>query len=146
MTIVWTIAGIVVLYGCIKILYAQSYNLVFILAKRPVVWLAIVFGIALSVWFISSMLEWSVSTPIWASTLFVFSHFVSQHDAKTILRKEGEAAVDEIFADIGIRHGTRFSRAGPVVFAVASVLSWIAFYGQVCSAQGRCQSLLGALL
>ena len=140
MDIVLLIAGILILGFLVNVLLKQSYNFIFFLGKKPVLWIVSVFVIAVVVWGISSALGWRVSVPAWACTLAFFMNIAQRYDSADE-KKAVQAMADEVYAEMGLKHGRLLRRIGLTAFVLACLGSWVVFYGEVCSGD-ECTSII----
>jgi hypothetical protein len=143
MITVLTIVGIVVLGFIINIALKQSYNFLFIMFKKPLLWIVTIAVVAIAVWSISAAFKWGVSVPALACTIALFMNFPprqkSANDKRTV-----QAMADELYSEMGIKHGRLLHRIGLAGFVLSCLLSWIALYGEVCSG-GECQSIIKSI-
>ena len=135
--------GILALSFIVNFLLKQSYNFLFFLLKKPSLWIISVLITAISFWYLSSVLGWSVSVPTWACTLAFLMNLPPSYDTDSDKQAANEAA-DVLYTDLGIRYGRLLYRAGLAAFVLASLGSWILFYGEICSSNG-CIPIVDAL-
>jgi len=132
MDIALSIIGILVLGFVLNVMFKQSYNFVFFLAKKPLLWVCLVTALSGLFWFISGFSGLSVSSAAWATTMAVFMNLPpsSTSDAK--------ALANEMYAEMGIKHGALLYRIGLAGFVVSALVGWVIFYGQSCNSAGEC--------
>ena len=135
MNLLLTFIGILVLGFVLNVILKQTYNFIFFIGKKPVVW-ALVFGLVTIVfWFICASFGWSVSTPAWASTMAFFMNLPSSSS------KGAKELANEMYSEMGIKNGALFYRIGLGIFVVSAIASWVVFYGHVCNSAGQCSGL-----
>ena len=139
MNIVLVVAGIVILGFLVNVVLKQSYNFLFFVGGKPVLWIVTVAFVGVAVWALSAVVGWSVSVPAWACAMALL---MNRAPAKERGREQSVAAsADAVYAEMGIRHGRILYRMGLVAFAMACLVSWVSFYGEVCSG-GECGSVI----
>jgi hypothetical protein len=143
MNTVLTLVGIVTLGFIMNIVLKQSYNFLFIIFKKPLLWVATIAVAAIAVWSISAAFKWGVSVPAFACAIALFMNFPPRQKSADDKRTIQEMA-DEIYSEMGIKHGRLLHRIGLAGFVLTCLLSWIAFYGEVCSG-GECQSIIKSI-
>ena len=132
MDIVLLVAGILILGFLLNVVLKQSYNFVFYLAKNPLLWICLVTGLSGLFWFVCGFFGLSVSVTAWATIMAFFMNLPpsSTTEAKTL--------ANEMYEEMGIKHGALLYRLGLAGFVVAAIASWIIFYGQTCNSVGQC--------
>jgi hypothetical protein len=132
MNIVLSLTGILIFGFIINVILKQSYNFLFFLGRKPLAWIGSVVVIALIVWGVSAIAGWGVSIPAWACALALFLNLPpSQNTAEE--KETVKMMADEVYAEMGIKHGRLLHRAGLAVFAFTCLGSWVIFYGEVCT-------------
>lgn len=138
MSVVLAIAGILTLGFAVNVVLKLSYSLLFFVGGKPVLWIVTVTFVGVAVWALSAVVGWSVSVPAWACATALL---MNRHPAKERWREQSvEASADAVYAEMGIRHGRILYRLGLVAFAMACLVSWASFYGEVCFG-GECSVL-----
>lgn len=140
MNTILAIIGIIVLGFIVNVVLKQSYNFLFFLSGKPFWWMATVGFVAIAVWSISAVIGWDVSVPAWACSIALLMNLPpGQKNAEE--KRAVQNLADEMYSEMGIRHGRLLHRLGLVIFVVACLVSWVVFYGEVCS-DGKCQSII----
>ncbi len=124
--------GILALSFIVNFLLKQSYNFLSFLLKKPLLWITSVLITAISFWYLSSVLGWSVSVPTWACTLAFLMNLPPSYDTDSEKQAANEAA-DVLYRESGIRYGRLLYRAGLAAFVLASMGSWVVFYSELCN-------------
>ena len=132
MDIALTLIGIVVLGFALNLIFKQSYNFVFFLAKKPLLWICFVTVLSGLFWFICGFYGLSVSSAAWATTMAVFMNFPPRSTS------EAKALANEMYAEMGLNHGALLYRVGLAGFVIAALAGWVIFYGQTCNSVGEC--------
>ena len=145
MSVVWFITKLALFAFVLNVLLRQSYNLIFFLGRRPVAWIWTVGLLGFLTVASAALLGWSNNLVAWACILAVAMNLPPAFaDSKTT--KETTATADEVYAEMGIPGGKRKYRAGLIAFSLASLISYLLFYGEACSSDGVCVSLARAFL
>lgn len=134
MEIALNIVGILVLGFLVNVVLKQTYNFVFFMGKKPLLWVLIVTVVSALLWFFCALLGWSVSIPAGVATI---AFFMNIPPSSTI---ESKAQAQEMRSEMGLKHGALLYRVGLGGFAAASVAGWVIFYGQSCNSAGQCSS------
>ena len=124
------IAGIFLLGFVINVLLKQTYNFIFVIGNKPVLWILVMAIVGAVVWGISATFSWDVNIPAWSSTIAFFMNLPPKHKS----REEKEIAnqmVDELYAGMGIKHGRLLYRLGLASFVCSGIASWLFFYGEI---------------
>lgn len=134
MNIALSTIGILVLGFLLSFTLKQTYNFIFFLSKKPVMWIFVVTVISGFFWLLSALLGSPVSIPAWATTIAIITNLPprSTNESKELVR--------EIYSEMGLKHGSLLYRFGLGGFAVASIGSWVIFYGQTCNSAGQCST------
>ncbi|WP_311952042.1 hypothetical protein [Halomonas garicola] len=90
------------------------------------------FGSGSLLWFVSAVFNWSVSIPAWAAAI---AFFMNLPPRSTL---ESKAQANEIYAEMGLKHGALLYQVGLGGFVVSSMVGWVVFYGQSCNSAGQC--------
>ncbi len=143
MSTVLTIVGIVVLGFIVNIVLKQSYNFLFILSKKPLLWIATIAVVAIVIWSVSAAFKCGVSIPAWVCAIALLMNLPPRQKSADDKRAV-QAMADEIYSEIGIKHGRLLHRMGLAAFVLACLISWATLYGEICSG-GECRSIIGSI-
>ena len=132
MNIVLTILGILVLGFFLNVVVKQTYNFIFILGKKPGLWILIVTIASSLFWLLCASLGWSVSVPAWAVTMALFMNLPPSSS------KESKELANEMYSEMGLKHGALLYRIGLGGFVASAIASWVIFYGKTCDSAGQC--------
>lgn len=144
MAIVWSILKFLILAYLLNAALKLSYNVIFFVLRKPSLWILFVTILGFGVVGIWGILGWSHSVVAWAclATLLLGIPPKSRDpDVNTVVR----AAADDIYESIGISGGRWKYRLGLVGFAFGAAIAYMLFYGQVCSTDGSCVSIIKSL-
>ena len=136
MDVVISIIGIMVLGFLLNVLFKQSYNLVFFLEKKPVLWVFLITLMGGLFWFFSGLSGLSVSTAAWATTMAVAMNFPPRSTS------ESKEIANEMYLEMGIKHGPLLYRLGLAGFVISALAGWVIFYGKTCNSAGECSGFL----
>lgn len=132
MNIALSILGILILGFLLNVVLKQTYNFIFFLAKKPILWVFIVTILSSLFWLLCAFVGWSVSIPAWAA---IMAFFMNLPPSST---KESKELANEMYTEMGLKHGSLLYRFGLGGFVVASIVCWVIFYSQTCNSAGRC--------
>jgi hypothetical protein len=121
----WTIALIVVLH----VVLIWSHNIVFMLAKRPVLWISLCFLIGVGAMLGCRLLGLGHSIAFWGGGIAFLLQLPPRANAES--RAQISAAVDEVYREMGIHHGRLKYRLGLAAFVVGCAIGYVLAYGQL---------------
>jgi len=113
------------LFFVITTIFRQSYNLLFFLLKKPVVWIVFVGMLGYLVFYLSSRMPQSLNIVWWASLAAFFDNIPPEN--KAMSKAEMDELSDEM---LDIKDSRLKYRVGLASFAVGCVLGWIIFFGE----------------
>ncbi|UUO22878.1 hypothetical protein FGD67_06505 [Colwellia sp. M166] len=122
MEVLSQILAIIGLAFILNVLFAQSNNFIFMLAKKPLVWVLCIAIIGYSVFWVSAFFDWNHNTPIFATLIVLIVRKPS------LSSSEEKSHSLEIFEQLGIRSGVLYSRMGYFAYLGASVFGYIQMY------------------
>lgn len=108
---------------CLSVLIRQSYNLVFVMLRKPAVWIGIMAIIGFAHFSAAGWIGASVSLPFWATTLALAFNIPPR------AKDEAGKTVDELYLVWGITRGKLKYRIGLFAMAIASLAGWVLAYG-----------------
>lgn len=144
MNIIWLIVKFIIYTYVLAVLYRQSYNFLFFLARRPITWIGFVGLLGISNMVLAYLLGWDprlVSAAV--ITAFLFNIAPSPPVGHT--KEEMRSMVNEIYIELGLPHGRLQSKIGLAVFGLCSLGSYILFFTEVCNRVGSCTPLIHTL-
>ena len=132
MSIILIVLAIVFFTFVLNILIIQSNNFIFIVFKKPAIWIIFMGLLSFLFFFIGSRFDNSFNI-IWWSALLAFIVNIPPKTKKsdTLDQKEKNKIVDEMYKEMGIKKGRLKYRIGLTAYLVGGILGWIIFYGQV---------------
>ena len=116
MDVVWLIGKIAFYTFILNVLFAQTYNFVFVLAKRPTAWIGAVAFLGVANMALAYALSWEPRLVSSAALLTVIWN-IRPSVPKGFTKAEFRAMVDEIYQGWGITHGRLKNRLGLIAFA-----------------------------
>lgn len=136
MSIILTILAVVVLTFILNILIIQSNNFIFIVLKKPFLWIIFMGLLSFIYFFIGSNFDNSFNI-IWWSALLAFIVNIPPKVKKGEMMSQDEKnkMVDEIYNEMGINRGRLKYRIGLMAYLSGGVLGWIIFYAQIVTTQ-----------
>jgi hypothetical protein len=132
MDMVLSIIGILALGFLANVVLKQTYNFIFYLGGKPLLWALVAAAVGGLLWFVSAVFNWSVSIPAWAAAIAFFMNLPPRSTP------ESKAQTNEKYAEMGLKHGALLYRVGLGGFVVSSIVGWVVFYGQSCTSAGQC--------
>jgi hypothetical protein len=126
-------------------IYRQSFNIVFMFAKQPWLWMLFVSVLGVANVTIAYLLGWNPRTVATATLLAAFFQ-LAPSTPKGVEKSEIKNAVDETYIELGISHGRAKAKLGLFMFFAVSVASYILAFSEVCSTSGQCTPLLYQLV
>jgi len=145
MNAVWVVSKIAIYTFVLVVLYRQSYNFLFFLARRPKTWIAVVGALgALNVVF-AYALGWDprlVSAAAFTALLLN----IAPAPPKGHTKEEWRITINEVYGEMGLPSGRLQSRLGLLAFGLCSLISYLALFGQTCDINNECTPLLQGLI
>jgi len=134
MSIILIILAIVFFTFVLNILIIQSNNFIFMVFKKPVIWIVFMGLLSFLFFFIGSRFDNSFNI-IWWSALLAFVVNIPPKIKKgdALNQKEKNKIVDEMYNEMGIKKGRLKYRIGLTAYLVGGILGWIIFYSQVAT-------------
>lgn len=129
----------------LKVLLAQTYNLIFILAARPVLWVTSAAIIGVSYVTLVAALAWDPKIISWVIIVVTILIWPSS-PPKRFSREKITQLAAECYAETGIQPGPLKYRLGVLAFVVCSAATYLLAFGQTCSLQGECVPFYVGLL
>lgn len=145
MDTIWLIAKFVIYTFILSVLYRQSYNFVFFLARRPVTWISVVGLLGISNMVLAFLLGWDprlVSAAV--ITAFILNLAPSPPAGHT--KEDMRTMVDEIYKELELPYGRMQSKIGLASFALCSLVSYVLLFGETCDRSGACTPIFQTLL
>lgn len=132
MSIILTILVIAFFTFVLNILIIQSNNFIFMVFKKPIVWIVFMGVLSFLYFFIGSRFDNSFNI-IWWSALLAFIVNIPPKAKKSgiIDQKEKNKIVDEMYSEMGIKKGKLKYRIGLAAYLIGGILGWVIFYSQV---------------
>jgi hypothetical protein len=137
MYIVWILIKIAVQTYLLKVLLAQTYNVIFMIAARPIIWAVVAALLGAGYVVLAFELSWDPGIVSWvviAVTMLSWPPAASN----AISKQEMARFAEEVYAELGIARGRLKYRLGVLGFALFSGMAYILVFGQVCTYEGQC--------
>ena len=141
----WIIAKIVIYTFALNVLYRQTYNFIFVLASRPVIWVFIVAVLGLANMILAYTMAWDPRLVITVTLIVIFLN-ISPSPPKGIPKEDFRASVDAIFEEWGITRGRLKSRLGFIGFVICSLGAYVLLFGESCTIDGECTKIIERIL
>ena len=134
MSIIFTLLAIAFLTFVLNIIIIQSNNFIFMVFRKPIVWIVFMGLLSFLYFFVGSKFDNSFNI-VWWSALLAFILQIPPKMKKGSLITEGEKnkMADDRYTELGIKNGRLKYRIGLTFYVIGGVLGWVVFYGQVVS-------------
>jgi len=133
MTTLWIVVNVLIYTFILNVLYRQTYNLIFILAKRPLTWVLVISIIGIINVIFAYMMSWNPRTVITVILLLSFLNF-SPSPPKGVSKDKFKGMVNDVYLDWGIIKGSFKNKLGYFGFVISSLGSYVLLFGESCSA------------
>ncbi len=132
MSILITLLAIAFFIFVLNIIIIQSNNFIFMVFRKPIVWIVFMGLLSFAYFFIGSQFENSFNI-VWWSALLAFVLQLPPKMKKNSMISEGEKnkMVDDMYNEMGIKSGKLKYRIGLACYLVGGILGWALFYGQI---------------
>lgn len=144
MSTLWLIAKIAIYTIVLNVLYRQTYNFIFVLARRPVAWILTIAALGVANMVLAYALAWDPSLVITATLIAIFLNF-SPSTPKGISKEDFRASVDVIYEEWGIARGRLKSRLGFIGFVICSLCAYALLLGEMCTSSGECTTIIESI-
>ena len=126
MSIILIVLAIVFFTFVLNILIIQSNNFIFIVFKKPAIWIIFMGLLSFLFFFIGSRFDNSFNI-IWWSALLAFIVNIPPKTKKsdTLDQKEKNKIVDEMYKEMGIKKGRLKYKMVLTAYLVGGILGWI---------------------
>jgi hypothetical protein len=119
------IVGVLVLTAILNILIIQSNNFLFMIFKRPFWWMLFMEMLSFITFLIGSRFENSFNV-VWLSSFFALLLNIPRRKSKNM-----RTAIDEVYSEIGVKHGRIKYWMGLASYIFGGVIGWVLFYGRI---------------
>lgn len=141
MNVLWLIVQIAIYTFVLSVLFRQMYNLIFVLAKRPVIWIVAVAVLGTANMGVAYAFSWNPRL-VGVATLMAVILNIAPPIPKGSSKTEFHASVDEVYKAWGVTHGRLKSKLGLIAFGAASVVAYVLFFGESCTLGGECTPII----
>jgi hypothetical protein len=140
MEILLTVLKIFIYTWILRVALAQTNNLIFMLWRRPLLWIALLALVGILNMWLAFELNWNpgiVSCSVLLATIFGWPPPLPKGRAKS----EALDAIDTGYRELGIQRGRLKYRLGMIAFGLSSAVGYVLFFGEVCDAGDQCRHL-----
>ena len=131
MSILITLLLIAFLTFVLNIIIIQSNNFIFMVFKKPVIWIVFMGLLSFLYFFIGSKFDNSFNI-IWWSALLAFILQIPPKAKKVFsTEEEKNKVVDGMYNELGIKNGRLKYRIGLAFYVIGGILGWVLFYGKI---------------
>lgn len=146
MTLVWLITKTILYVFVLNVVFRQSFNFIFVLARRPKTWILLVgllgfFNIALAY-----AMEWR---DVSSAVFFAFLLNMRPSPPNGITRREMREMAKDYYNELGIPHGRLQASLGLAAFGLLSLGGYVLFFVEDCGSGvigGNCTPLIQTLI
>lgn len=132
MSIILTIFLIAVLTFILNILIIQSNNFIFMVFRKPIVWMAFMGVLSFIYFFIGSNFENSFNIIWWSALLaFIINIPPKANKDEALDQEEKNKIIDNMYNEMGIKKGRLKYKLGLMAYLIGGILGWIIFYSQI---------------
>lgn len=132
MSIIWIILKILIFTGILTVIAKQSYNFIFLMGKKPVVWIFCMLLLNFLFFLIGSNIQDSFNVVWWSSLLTLFAMLPPKKNEE--LQSEINEAVKDFYEEMGISNGKLKYRLGLISYSIGGIIGWVMFYGKIVQA------------
>lgn len=140
----WLIAKIAIYTTILNVLYRQTYNFIFVLARRPVAWILTIAALGAANMVLAYALAWDPRLVITATLITVFIN-LSPSTPKGVSKEEFRASIDATYEERGIARGRLMSRLGFISFVICSLCAYALLFGELCTISGECTTIIESI-
>lgn len=144
MSTLWLIAKFFIYTFILTVLYRQSYNLLFFLARLPSVWIGVVGLLGILNMVLAYILGWDPRL-VGASTASAIILNLAPSPSAGRTKEEMRVMVNEIYKELELPHGRVQAKIGLAVFTLCSLGSYVLLFGEVCDRNGACTPIFRTL-
>src|SRR6516164_2785173 len=127
MNAAWAVPKIALYTFVLNVLYRQSYNFLFFLARRPKTWIAVVGALGALNMAFAYALGWDPRL-VSAAVPIAFLLNIAPGPPEGITKEEKRAIVNEFYEQMGLPFGRLQSRLGLLAFGLCSLISYLALF------------------
>jgi hypothetical protein len=144
MDAVWAVPKIAIYTFVLVVLYRQSSNFLFLLARRPKTWIAVVGALGALNMALAYALGWDPRL-VSAAVLIAFLLNIAPAPPEGHTKEEWRIFIKECYEEMGLPSGRLQSRLGLLAFGLCSLISYAALFGQTCDIN-KCTPLFRGLI
>jgi len=116
----------------IKVTFRWSHNILFMILKKPIIWIIAVGLLGFLNMFFFWYFKWDPRIA-GAATLLALGWSKNPEKPKWF-KGDWKSTMDEFFVEFGIPNGRKLSSYGFIVFAISSVISYVCLFAEVSKA------------
>lgn len=131
MSIILSILVIAVLAFVLNVVIIQSNNIIFMILKKPMLWVFFMGFLSFVFFLIGSRFEDSFTVVFWAALLAVVERLPPKAKrGDSMSQREKNKLVDEMYNEMGITNGRLKYRIGLAAYVVCGVLGWLVCFSE----------------
>jgi len=132
MSTFWLLIKIAVYGFLLKCAYRWSHNLLFVIAKKPLIWIGFVAVLGAANIVLAYLMKWDPRLVGIAVIIAVI--FNIETKAPEGFKGNWKETIDDFWNAAGIPKGRVLSKTGLVVFALASLTTYVLLFGEITTA------------
>lgn len=129
MNILLSLLAVVLFTFILNVTIIQSNNIIFMVFRKPVVWIIFMGSLSFLYFFTGSRFNNSFNIVWWSALLAFFVNIPPK--SKGVDKTETNVLIDKMYNDMGIRKGRLKYRLGLIAYLIGGILGWILFYSKV---------------
>ncbi len=129
MEIFWTILKIFIFTGIVTVLGKQTYNWVFFIGRKPMLWVLIMMLLNFCFFLIGSNIQSSFNAVWWSSVLAFFALLPPKNSGDN--SDDIKKAVEDVYTEMSISNGVLKYRLGLIAYVIGGIIGWVVFYGKI---------------
>lgn len=144
METVLLIAQIIIYTWLLIALLRQSYNILFILSRKPGAWISFTAFLGVVNILLASGLGWNsrlVATAVLTAVIILLPSV-----PKGMSKDNVASMADSVYEELGIKKGRLKYRLGIAAFGGTSLILYVLVFGELCTSDGTCAAIYRSLL
>lgn len=148
MTVVWTITKFLLYVFVLIVLFRQSFNLIFIIGRRPKIWISSVGLLGFFNMALAYAMGWG-GGEVSSAAIFAFILNMRPSLPNGITKSQMRSMSKEFYNELGLPYGRSQESIGLAAFGLLSVAGYVLFFVEACGSggiNGSCTPLIRTLI
>ena len=129
----------------LNVIIKQSFNILFILLRKPVIWIMIMGLLGMLVFLVTILFKWDASIMSAAMITALILNIPPGNVSVKMDETAYKDLIDDTYETMGITGGLIKHRLGLVLFCVTGIASYTLLFGEFCSPNNSCIPLYRTL-